>query len=318
MRHYRFIDWLTQGYLVLVVGLMLFGNRAAVPAWGGWLAAHLGSLALIHALIQLAVARPGHRGLDFLRSFYPVLLYAGFYRATGSLNQLFHAGYLDAVFHRLDERLFGFAPSFRFMAAWPERGWSELFHAAYFSYYLMIGGVGLALFLRRRAEFQHFVAVVSLVFYPCYLAYVLLPVVGPRIFYPVLAEVPVPADLAGVVAPEFPATVQGSFFYQVMAAIYRWFEAPGAAFPSSHVAVAIVTCYFSFRYLRRIRWMHLVLVVLLAAATVYGRYHYVVDVLAGAAVAGVLLPLGNWLYARWGGGAVPAGGAPQPESCSRT
>lgn len=300
MRHYRLIDWATQGYIVLVATLMLAGNRAAVPAWGGWLAAHLAAFALVHALIQLAAARPGHRALDFLRNFYPVLLYAGFYRATGSLNQLFHTGYYDAVLHRWDERLFGFAPSFRFMAAWPSLGWSELFHAAYFSYYLMIGGVGLVLFLRRRGEFQHFVTVVSLVFYPCYLAYILLPVVGPRIFYPELARVSLPPDLVGVMAPEFPAAVQGGVFFQLMTTIYRWFEAPGAAFPSSHVAVAIVTCYFSFRYLRRIRWVHLALVVLLCLATVYGRYHYAIDVLAGAAVAAILLPLGNWLYARCG------------------
>lgn len=310
MRHYRFIDWTTQGYIAVVAVLMLAGNRAAVPAWSGWLAAHLLGLALIHALIQVAAARPNHRGLDFLWSFYPVLLYAGFYRATGSLNQLFHRGYFDAVFHRLDERLFGFSPSFRFMAAWPAVEWSEVFHAAYFSYYLMIGGVGLALFLRRRAEFQHFIAVVSLVFYPCYLAYILLPVVGPRIFYPGLAEVALPPALAGVVAPEFPAAVQEGFFFQLMAAIYRWFEAPGAAFPSSHVAVAIVTCYFSFRYLRRIRWVHLVMVVLLCGATVYCRYHYAIDVLAGAAVAAILLPFGNWLYARFGGRGAP----PEPSA----
>ena len=32
------------------------------------------------------------------------------------------------------------------------------------------------------------------------------------------------------------------------------FEAPGAGFPSSHVAVALCTVYFSFRYLRPIRY----------------------------------------------------------------
>ena len=80
--------------------------------------------------------------------------------------------------------------------------------------------------------------------------------------------------------------------------IYRVFEAPGAAFPSSHVAVAACTVFFSFRYLRPIRYFHLALVFLLCLGVVYGRYHYVVDVLGGLFVTATLLPLGNWLYSK--------------------
>jgi membrane-associated phospholipid phosphatase len=35
-------------------------------------------------------------------------------------------------------------------------------------------------------------------------------------------------------------------------------------------------------------------------ATVYCRYHYVADVIAGALAAALLIPLGNWLHARFG------------------
>ena len=62
------------------------------------------------------------------------------------------------------------------------------------------------------------------------------------------------------------------------------------------VAVTITTWWFSFRYLPRIHFAHLVMVLLLCLSTVYCRYHYVVDVLAGIATAAVLVPLGNWLY----------------------
>jgi membrane-associated phospholipid phosphatase len=81
--------------------------------------------------------------------------------------------------------------------------------------------------------------------------------------------------------------------------IYHNFEAYGAAFPSSHVVVAIVTAWFSWRYLPRLRWIHVALVPPLCAATVYCRYHYVVDVIAGVVLATVLIPLGNWLYFRF-------------------
>ena len=82
--------------------------------------------------------------------------------------------------------------------------------------------------------------------------------------------------------------------------VYRVFEAPGAALPSSHVAVALCTVYFSFHYLRPIRYAHLALACLLCLSTVYCRYHYVVDVLAGLLTAGTVVPLGNWLYFKFG------------------
>jgi membrane-associated phospholipid phosphatase len=97
-----------------------------------------------------------------------------------------------------------------------------------------------------------------------------------------------------------PASVQDAVFFQVMGWIYDRFEATGAAFPSSHVAVALCTLFFSFRYLRRVRYLHLVAAILLCVSTVYGRYHYVLDVVAGIAVAALLVPLGDWLYRKYG------------------
>jgi len=46
--------------------------------------------------------------------------------------------------------------------------------------------------------------------------------------------------------------------------------------------------------------VHLVVAILLCLATVYARYHYAVDIAAGALTTGLMLPLGNWLYARYG------------------
>lgn len=303
MRHYTFIDYATQIYIALVAAIILVLHGSAVPGWGWLVVAHVLCLVLIHGLICASAARPANRVLDFLRHFYPVLLYAGFYRETASLNQMVHQGYLDPFFYRLDEQLFGFAPSFRFMEAFPNRIASEVFYGAYFSYYLMIGGVGVALFLRNRAQFYHYVSVTSFVFYVCYVIYIFLPVAGPRIYYPNLVHFELPAAAMPPHVPEFPTEVQAGFFYRMMDVVYEHFESPGAAFPSSHVAIALVTIYFSFLYLPRIRWPHVGMGVLLCFSTVYCRYHFVVDVAAGIVTAALLLPLANRLYARLGGNA---------------
>lgn len=299
MKHYTFIDYVTQGYLVVVGLLILLFHGVAVPGWPWLVGGHLLGMTLVHWLIQIHARRPENRSLDFLRHFYPVLLYIGFYRETGELNQMFASGFLDAPFIRLEEQIFGMQPSLTFMENLPYLVVSELLYASYFSYYVMIAGVGLALYLRDRQQFSHYLSVNSFVFYVCYLVYILVPVMGPRVFWQAIDGYELPADLRLEVLAEFPTAVQIGPFFRIMAWIYENLEASGAAFPSSHVAVALTTLYFSWRYLPRIRWVHLVMVVLLCLSTVYCRYHYVVDVLAGMLTAALLLPFGNWLYFRF-------------------
>ncbi|HUJ42489.1 MAG TPA: phosphatase PAP2 family protein [Opitutaceae bacterium] len=304
-RTYLFVDYATQFYLGLVGLAVLCLHGRAVPSWPLLLVGHAVAIGLIHALIRGHAARPGRRVLDFLRHFYPMLLYGPFYWETGILNHMLAPGFLDPFFIRLEARLFGVQPGLAFMDWLPLLPVSELFYAAYFSFYLMIAGVALALFLRKRSQFLHFVSVISLVFYVCYFIFIFVPIVGPLIFFREIPGYRLPADVQLAAAPVFPAAVQAGLWYRIMLWVYRPFEAPGASFPSSHVAVAIGTAYFSFLYLRRIRWPHLVAVILLCASTVYCRYHYAVDVVAGGLVAAVLIPLGSRLHFKVGNAGTP-------------
>jgi membrane-associated phospholipid phosphatase len=128
-----------------------------------------------------------------------------------------------------------------------------------------------------------------------------LPVIGARAFFRQVDGYALPAATQQLaVTDAYPDAVQAGVFFQIMKWVYRVFEAPGAAFPSSHVAVALCTVFFSFRYLRPIRYLHLAVAILLCFATVYCRYHYVVDVLAGLVTAAAVIPLGNWLYFKFG------------------
>jgi membrane-associated phospholipid phosphatase len=307
VEHYTFVDYATQGYLALVGLIILCLRGRTVAYWPLLLAAHVVGIGLVHALIQFHAAYPRNRALDFLRHFYPVLFYAGFYRETGELNHGLVSGFLDPFFIRLEGRVFGLQPSLAFMDRLPYVGVSELFYAAYFSYYWMIAGVGLALFVRNRWHFFHYVSVISFAFYVCYLIYIFVPVMGPRIFFREITDYRLPEDVQPAVLPTFPEAITAGPFYRIMAQIYRTFEAPGAAFPSSHVVIAIATVFFSFRYLRPIRWPHFAVVILLCLSTVYCRYHYVVDTVAGVLTAAALIPFGNWLYFKFSKSEGPSG-----------
>src|SRR5690349_5796478 len=104
MKHYAFIDYATQLYVGLVAIIILVFHHHAPEAWPWYVAAHAAAMIVIHFLVRAAAAHPRNRVLDFLRHFYPVLMYAWLYRETGLLNQMAVQGYLDATFHRLDER----------------------------------------------------------------------------------------------------------------------------------------------------------------------------------------------------------------------
>jgi len=319
-RHYRFIDYAAQGYVALVAALILLFGRE-LPYAGPLLCAHVLCFGLVHTLIQWHERNPRSWLLDVLRHFYPIILYTPFYRETSSLNQMILQGYLDGFFGGLDLRLFGCQPSVALMEKAPFLWLSELFYASYFSYYVMIVGVGIALYFSNKKRFFHYVSLVSFSFYVCYLVYIFLPVVGPRLFYAPLdsfsAQRELVASLGATYPIEFPATVQGGLFFRLMDFIYAHVEAHGAAFPSSHMAIALCSLYFSWRYIPRLRPIHTPAVLLLSISTVYCRYHYVVDILGGAATGLALLLLGEWLYAKFSGNAGSAQGLPDRRSrCS--
>ena len=301
MKNYTFVDYATQAYIALVGLLILFFHNSTVPNWPLPLAAHAAGLVLVHLLIQAYARHKSVRLLDFLRHFYPVLLYTAFFIETGSLNRMFFNEYLDPLVAQWEQQLFGCQPSVLFMQKLPWLPVSELFYISYFSYYIMISGVGIALFVRSRQQFFHYISIVSFLFYVCYVIYIVLPVIGSRAFFRQVDGYVLPdATQQLAVTDVYPDAVQEGVFFYIMKWVYRVFEAPGAAFPSSHVAVALCTVFFSFRYLRPIRYLHLTVAVLLCLSTVYCRYHYVVDVIAGLVTAAVVIPTGNWLYFKFG------------------
>ncbi len=72
-----------------------------------------------------------------------------------------------------------------------------------------------------------------------------------------------------------------------------------SVFPSAHVSSAFAAAWALFAYLperRRIGWGMLIYAVSVAVATVYGRYHYAADAVAGLAIS--LVPVAMILLAR--------------------
>lgn len=305
MRGYRTVDYLTQGYVILVGLIIVFFHGERLPLWPLYAAGHVACVLACHALIGLD-RRHKRRLLGMLRSFYPMILYTALYCETHLLDRFFCHTVQDGFVIDLDQWIFGSQLCRTLMQTFPSVWVSELFYLSYFSYYVMIFGVGLVLYFQHRRAFFHYLAIVSLVFYFCYLTYIFLPVMGP---HGTKIGVVFRGVTASVGPPVIPEAIRAGPFFNLMKFVYKLVEPEGgAAFPSSHVAVAMVTVWFTWTHLKRIRWLHLVAVIMLCLSTVYCGYHYAVDVLAGIATAAALVPIGHLIYRRWEGRGVKDAG----------
>ena len=260
------IDRATLAYVAVALAF----NLARGPR--GWPANLLLPLALVLLAVLAAVLAPRARRAGpvgrILGEFYPLLLTVWIYTHVGLVNAAGGVAH-DAVVQRWEEALFGGQPSLAWIRAFPAPAWSTLMHSAYLSFYLIVVGAPVGLWLRGRREgARGTVFLVMSTFYMSYSIFFLFPVAGPRYSFP-------PAENVATAVPV------AAFTHRLLQAGSAW----GTAFPSSHVAAALVGATCAWRGFRPLGAVLLPAAVLLSLATVYGQFHYAVDALAGAALA---------------------------------
>jgi len=89
----------------------------------------------------------------------------------------------------------------------------------------------------------------------------------------------------------------------MMGLIEHFGRVRGAAFPSAHVTGATAALWGAWRYRRWLFWAMLPVFVLMCVSTIWGRYHYVADVVGGLLTGTLGYLIGRWLMKRKG--AVP-------------
>jgi membrane-associated phospholipid phosphatase len=127
---------------------------------------------------------------------------------------------------------------------------------------------------RPSQEFRYCTFLVATAFLISYLGYILLPARGPRFM-----------DYAS----HHPA-LQGLWAFRFFQGTLDSLEGlQYDCFPSGHVAVTIVCAYAARKLASPMFWVFSVFAALIAFSTIYLRYHYMIDVLAGALLAILLI-----------------------------
>ena len=288
-------DLVTIAFLACLIALALV-CAARIPMWPAVVAT---SAAIIALLTGLAVthAKYDWRGVRFLHSwaFAPLayVIYAEIHWVIGPIHQGWIA---DDALIAIDRALFGGNPIEWFGAI--ARPWlTEIAQIAYTLFYALVVAVGAELYLRRsEADFQRFSFACACAFLGSYVGYFLVPAVGPRFTLYDLSSIE--RDLPGLLLTTPLRTFVDAGGMVPVGAPQS--VALGLAhrdvFPSGHTMMTLVSIWWSWRMRLAARWPVTVVGALLVFATMYLRYHYVIDVMAGAALAAVavrLLP-GAW------------------------
>ena len=269
--------------IVIVLNLLfgalflLFGALGNPGAWKSGVF-YIGAIAIVVLVVRYGGPSTS-RLIGFLRTFYVQLFYIFYFTDCIRLSQFLYGGRsLDWLFLRLEELIFGFQPALRFSQVLSGSPLvNELFFFAYFFYYALIVSGPWILFLRgNRVEAARGLFLITAGFAFLYVFYILFPVQGPKYAIDSLRR-------------SWYSEFSGVVFTPIMTTIFGNTNLAGAAFPSSHVAMATVALLYNRKHNPRLAAVFVLPTLLLFFSTVYIYAHYVVDVIAG-------IPVGLLVY----------------------
>jgi membrane-associated phospholipid phosphatase len=252
-------------YLVYFAGggVVVVLLRDRVPAWPAFLELHLVCLAVVVVLV-LGVHR-----FSIAHAWYPLVMPLVTFPEVARLNLLFVDSWRDQDLLAFENWLFREPPTI-WLGRFTSPVVSEPLQIGYLSYFVLLIVVASVLYRRRdRAPFFGVVSASVLSYMVCYIVFVTFPTEGPAHTLRHLYTQPIP---------------DGPFHWMVT--VVQRAGVHGNAFPSAHVAGAMVPLVFAWRHARPLGALLTPLVVLLCVGTVYDRYHYVSDVCAGIVLGG--------------------------------
>jgi membrane-associated phospholipid phosphatase len=266
-----------------------------IPGWWWILSVNTALSALIAWSASRCAFRPS-RAIQFFHDWYsvPIIFYS--FKLTYIMIHPIQPQDYDWLFISVDRWLFGVDPT-QWLAQYSHPIVTEILQLGYASYYFILLAVLVELHRTKRfPEFQNGLFLMVFGIYLSFIGYFVLPGVGPRFTLHDFALLE--TELPGIflTAPLRDILNAGE---SIQSGVSNAIDiAQRDIFPSGHTQLTLVALYLAFRHTLRSRWVLLVLGVLLLIATVYLRYHYVVDVIGGIAFCFITI-WGGMRIERW-------------------
>jgi membrane-associated phospholipid phosphatase len=247
-------------------------------------------LVSVHAagmlLIAVLALLPANPILNFVHYWYPLPFVFYSYKEMSIIIPALRAWDADAALARLDFAVWGANPT-----VWLERFRSlaleEGLQIVYSGFVPAILMVALVLWQRKQfQDFRYYAFLITLGFLTSYVGYLLVPARGPRFLLKALQTY----ELKGL-----------WLFHWLRTTLDRIESAHYDCFPSGHTEMTILAWWGTRVISTKLFGGMFVYTLGVIFATVYLRYHYTVDVFAGAILAGALILVAPILYRALGG-----------------
>jgi membrane-associated phospholipid phosphatase len=280
--------------ILLTILNMVFRSR--IPNW--WMMVLINVVVCTGiCLLALARSRKDFIILEYIHDWYAAPLVFLTFKELYFIIAPLHGGKAyDDVLIAADRWLFGVNPT-QWLMQFANPALTEVLQIAYTIFYLLFLMAGLELYRRNdRTMFHFFMFTCIYGFYLSYLGYFTLPAVGPR--FTLHDFNMLDRDLPGLwftpylrwfvnAGESVPTNVSNAVAQTV---------AQRDVFPSGHTMMMLVLMWLSVKYRLRTRYFMIANGTLLIIATVYQRYHYVVDLFGGAVFFLICIATAPLLY----------------------
>lgn len=272
--------WQLFEVALLSVGLACWLALLLRAGWRTLATLEVGIACLLYAAaIFLAKKWSERDGLQRLRCVVGYLFTLWFFGAMARIVPALYASVYDSHLLAIDRWMWSETPS----ALWTGSVWfTQVMSAAYLSYLVYLHAVLGYWWWHSLTEMRRLWTYVFVTYSVGFVGYLLVPAVGPKAAFPQLYAAPIVGHDSWLFSFNQLIVSRGSGVYDV--------------FPSLHVLITCVLLDFERRKKPMRFWAMLPVALLLFASTLYLRYHYAVDLIAGFALfAGLVVWFSRWL-----------------------
>jgi len=270
--------------LFFLIGLILLTLvfQGRIPLWRSLLLNYILLLGLLFAFKLSSDRKVIGKVGTFSHHFSPILFVILIYESLGHLIQYLQPD-IDPRLIQIDFIIFGVHPTL-WMEQWIVPWFTDLMSLAYLSYYFIPVVLIVVLYMKdRMMEFDRAMFVLAFGYYVSFVGYILFPAVGPRYAMDHLYSVP----------------LEGNFITDFVRDTLNALEHNKRdCMPSGHTQIVLMALFLAYRYERVLSYIFLPIICGLILSTVYLRYHYVIDLLVGVALAIGCMVIGP-LFHRW-------------------
>jgi len=193
---------------------------------------------------------------------------------------------IDASLIAWDQHLLGFQPAI-YLESYITPDLTDFMYFSYSSFLIYILIFTMYLYVRKNnIAFRETLVSVILTFYIGYVGYVIFPAVGPKF----------------TMSHLFETSLSGSFITDRLSFLMNYEISEYTrrdCFPSLHNGVIFLILLFAFKHQKIYAFLFLPFAIALFISTLYLRYHYFIDMIAGFFLAIIVFYLGPLLNNWW-------------------